>query len=228
MVMLGLTGGTATGKSTVAEVLADMGACVIDADLVARELQQPGSDALKEIAQVFGQSVINEDGSLNRRALGRICFSEKRQLGKLNAIMLPRIRVRIESMITQLRTKERIAKLGRPDHSNVDGASRCEVHDCGQGAAAVVIDAAVLFEAELDRLVDKVIAVIAHPEIRVQRLMARTGLSMEEARERIAAQRPSSEFAELADYVIDTSAGLEAYDSQVRDLYAKILRDHRS
>lgn len=228
MVMLGLTGGTAAGKSTVAAIFADMGARVIDADLVARELQQPGSDALREIAQVFGESVVNEDGSLNRRALGRICFSERRELEKLNAVMLPRIKARIESMVAQLKAEASVLGCDPSEHRDLDCVDCRGVGECGPRVTAVVIDAAVLFEAGLDRLVDKVIAVVADPEVRVQRLVARTGLSMEEARERIAAQRSSSEFAGMADYVIDTSAGLEAYEGQVRDLYATIVRDHRS
>ncbi|HOB91677.1 MAG: dephospho-CoA kinase [Bacillota bacterium] len=211
MVVIGLTGGTASGKSTVAGMLARMGAHIIDADLVARELQEPGSDALKEIADVFGQDVINSDGTLNRRALGRICFSEREQLEKLNAIMHPRIKERIESQIRELK-------------------SACYSSDCSVsvGPRAIVIDAAVLFESGLHQLTDVVIAVVADPEVQVQRLVVRTGLSESEARDRVKAQRSAREFAALSDYVIDTTGGVGTYEKQVRTLFEEILKVYGS
>ncbi|MGB4530104.1 MAG: dephospho-CoA kinase [Bacillota bacterium] len=209
MVVIGLTGGTASGKSTVAAMLAEMGAYVIDADQIARELQVPGSEVLKEIAGTFGLDVINRDGSLNRRALGRICFSQREQLEKLNAIMHPRIKRKIESLISELK-------------SGAISGSVSSVPD------AVVIDAAVLFESGLHELTDVVIAVIADPKVQVQRLIARTGLSEEEAWERVRAQWPAEEFARLSDFVIDTTGGVESYKDRVFALYEKILKDHGS
>lgn len=211
MVVIGLTGGTASGKSTVARMLVRMGAYVIDADLVARELQAPGSDALREIAEVFGESVINADGSLNRRALARICFSEREQLEKLNAIMHPRIRERIESRIREL------VSAGR--------GSDCSPCEGGSSPRAIVIDAAILFESGLHELTDAVIAVTADPEVQVQRLVAKTGLPESEARERVRAQRSAHEFAALSDYVVDTTGEPQAYEDQVRSLFEKILMD---
>lgn len=213
MVVIGLTGGTASGKSTVAAMFACMGAHVIDADLVARELQKPGSEVLSEIAEVFGEDLINPDGSLNRRALGGICFSQREQLEKLNAIMHPRIRERIESQVRELAS----AVCG-------NGRSSCAAES---GRRAIVIDAAILFESGLHELTDVVIAVIADPRVQVRRLVARTGLSESEARDRVRAQRSIDEFVALSDYVIDTTGGVDVYADRVRSLFGKILMDCR-
>lgn len=209
MVIIGLTGGTGTGKSTVATILAAVGARVIDADEIGRELVEPGSEVIQEIARTFGQRVINSDGSLNRRELGRICFSERRQLLRLNAIMHPRIRSRVESLIGELQRQ----------HVGLDNQD---------GTVAVVIDAAVLFESGLDRIADTVIAVTADPEVRVARLVQRMGLSETEARARIAAQRSDEEFAGLSDFAIDTTGGVDSYAGRVRSLFREILREHGS
>jgi dephospho-CoA kinase len=207
MVVIGLTGGTATGKSTVAAIWASMGARIIDADEAARELVKPGSDLLKKIADTFGQAVINDDGSLNRRELGRICFSEKQQLLKLNAIMHPRLRAQVEAMVEELKRA-------------------LERHSDPSGPTAVVIDAAVLFESGLRDLADVVVAVVADPEIQVRRLVQRMGLSEGEARARVGAQRSNEEFARLSDFVIDTTGGLDSYEAEARALYRRILAEH--
>lgn len=207
MVVVGLTGGTATGKSTVAAIWASMGARVIDADEVARELVKPGSDLLGKIADTFGHAVINEDGSLNRRELGRICFSEKRQLLKLNEIMHPRLRAQVEAMVEELHRA-----------AENDGGRDC--------ASAVVIDAAVLFESGLHRLADAVVAVVADPQMQVRRLVQRMGLSEAEATARVGAQRSNEEFARLSDFVIDTTGGLDSYEAEARALYTRILAEH--
>lgn len=207
MVVIGLAGGTATGKSTVAAIWASMGAHIIDADRVARELVKPGSDLLKKIADTFGQTVLNDDGSLNRRELGRICFSEKQQLLKLNAIIHPGLRAQIEAMVDEIKAAP-------------------EGHTDSGDPMAVVIDAAVLFESGLHLLADVVVAVVADPEIQVRRLVQRMGLSESEARTRVGAQRSSAEFARLSDFVIDTTGGLDSYEAEARTLYRRILTEH--
>ncbi|MCX7622943.1 MAG: dephospho-CoA kinase [Thermomicrobium sp.] len=191
--IIGLTGNIACGKSSVLRELAALGAETIDADQVARELTEPGSPILEEIAREFGPAVLRPDGSLDRRALGAIVFRDPVALRRLEAITHPAIVAEI---------RRRVARSDRP---------------------VVVIDAIKLFEASLARDCDEVWVVTCRPEQQLARLMARNGLSEEEALARIRAQPPQEEKVARADRVIDNSGSLEETQRQVHALWREIL-----
>lgn len=196
--VIGLTGGIAAGKSSVAGLLAGLGAPLVDADQLAREVTRPGSAALAAIARGFGQEIITLAGELDRAALGRIVFADPVARRRLEAITHPEI-------IAEGR--RRFAALGAAGHR------------------AVVYEAALLCEAGRRRDVDRLIVVVADDEVRVARLMARSGLSREEALARIRAQLPQAEKAALADYLIDNSGALEHTRVQVEQVWRRVLAD---
>ena len=188
--IVGITGSIGSGKSLVASELARLGAYILDLDVIARELVEPGMPALAEIRGEFGPEYILEGGSLNRRALGRLVFSEPEALRRLNKIMFPKL---VEA------TKERLDEVsGQYD--------------------LVVVDAAILYQAGLDKLVDKVIAVTAEKEIRIARIVKRDKLSYEEASVRVSGQGELDEIAgRSADLVIDNSGAPQALRSKLID-----------
>lgn len=188
--IIGITGPIGSGKSLIASELALLGAYLIDMDVVARELVEPGMPALGEIRDEFGPDYILGQGALNRRALGRLVFSRPEALRRLNGIMFPKL---MEA------AKERL--------NEVSGQ-----HDL------VVVDAAVLYQAGLDKLVDKVIAVTAEEEVRTARIMKRDKLSYEEALERISGQGDLDEVARRsADLIIDNSGTPYALRTKLMD-----------
>ncbi|MEW5867380.1 MAG: dephospho-CoA kinase [Bacillota bacterium] len=185
--VIGVTGGIASGKSLVSSELARFGGLVIDVDHVARELVEPGQPALEAIIKEFGAGFRQRDGTLDRRSLGKLVFSDPEALDRLNRIMFPRMR-QVAS--------ERIREATR-QHS------------------LVVVDAAVLYEAGMDKLVDRVIVVTASEAKRVARIMARDRLTQEEALARVKAQTGLEEKARRADFVVDNSGSLEETREQV-------------
>ncbi|NLN20058.1 MAG: dephospho-CoA kinase [Firmicutes bacterium] len=198
MLVLGLTGGIASGKSTVARMLASLGAEVIDADRLARDVVALGSEALAEIVKEFGPSVLNADGSLNRAALGRIVFADPARRKRLEEITHPRI---LEEMRRQLQVIK------------------------AQGEATlIVLDVPLLFETpEILPLCDCTAVVWVPEELQVHRLMQRDGLSRPDALQRIRAQIPLDRKRYLADVVIDNSGSLTATQSQVRSLWLRLV-----
>lgn len=186
--VIGITGGIASGKSLVASELARRGAFVIDVDQVARALVEPGEPALDEIIREFGPRFRRDDGTLDRRALGMLVFSDGDALARLNEIMFPRLREATERQV-----REALAR----SHS------------------IVVVDAAVLYEAGLDALVDRVICVTADEAVRVRRVMARNGLSRREALDRVKAQLGIEEQARRADFVVENNGSPEDVARQV-------------
>lgn len=183
---IGLTGGIGSGKSTVAELLAERGAHIVDADLIAREVVAPGTPGLAELVDTFGPDILLPDGSLDRTGLAAIVFNDPHARGRLNAITHPRI---------SARTAETIATL--PDD------------------AIMVHDMPLLVELDLARNYDAVVVVDAPEELRVRRLVER-GLSDADARARIAAQASREARLAVADVVIDNSGSLESLTAQVR------------
>ncbi len=188
--IVGITGSIGSGKSLVASELARLGAYVIDLDVIARELVESGMPAVAEIRDEFGPEYILEQGTLNRRALGRLVFSDPEALRRLNKIMFPKL---VEA------TKERLDEV----------SGQCDL---------VVVDAAILYQAGLDKLVDKVIAVTAEKEIRIARIVKRDKLSYEEALVRVSGQGELDEIAGLsADLVINNSGTPQALRSKLMD-----------
>ncbi|MGG0644657.1 dephospho-CoA kinase [Sporosarcina gallistercoris] len=189
--IIGLTGGIASGKSTVANLLKDRGYPIVDADKIARFVVEPGSHVLQEISTVFGTEVISEDGSLNRTALGKLIFGNEKKREQLNAIIHPAIR------------KELI--------------SQKEAH-LAAGAKTVILDIPLLFENKLHDYVEKILVVSVTPEIQKARLMSRNQLSEQEADSRIAAQLPIKIKEQGADAVIDNNGDLSETERQVNDI----------
>ncbi|MGB4314020.1 MAG: dephospho-CoA kinase, partial [bacterium] len=154
MRVIGLTGGIATGKSTVSRMLAEKGLPIVDADLIAREVVEPGKPAYREIVQTFGGEILQADGTLNRKLLGKLVFGDPARLQTLNQITHPRIREEIEGRLQALRDK---------------------------GTELAVLDAPLLIEANLQPLVDEVWVVTCPRELQIKRLQERDNLSVPEA-----------------------------------------------
>ncbi|MGH7390934.1 MAG: dephospho-CoA kinase [Candidatus Rokuibacteriota bacterium] len=197
--LAGLTGGIATGKSTVTATLRALGAVVIDADVLAREVVEPGEPALAEIAGEFGPGVLQPDGRLDRKALGAVVFADAGQRRRLEAITHPRIRDRFQRRLAELEAR----------------AFR----------GVVVFDAPVMIESGNDKNMDRLVVVVTDEATQVARLMARDGVSREEALGRIGSQMPVAEKAKLADHVIDNSGDRAETEAQVRRLYERLLDD---
>ncbi len=189
MKIVAITGGIATGKSTVAKFVKEMGYHVIDADKVGHEILK--KDDVKELLiKEFGIS-LNEKNEIDRKTLGKIVFSDRKKLELLNSIIHPRIVSEILKEISQL-SKE--------------------------GVREVFVEAAVLFEMKFDRYVDYVIVTDCSNELRISRLMKRNHISREEAIARLKAQLKREEFLKRANYVINTSKSLKHTFNQVSDL----------
>jgi len=198
--ILGLTGTFGAGKSTVARFFEELGARVIDADQIAREVTAPGSEALREIAEAFGAGMLQADGSLDRKRLGDKVFADATARERLNAIVHPRVRRR------ELELMERYEK---------------------EGAALIVLDVPLLFENGLDKYVDRTVVVTVGEEARYERLSRDRGMAREEIQRRLAAQASQSEKIERADHVIDNGGPLEETRRQVQRL-VEALRKQRA
>ncbi len=197
--LAGLTGGIATGKSTVSAMFAHLGAKIIDADVLAREVVMPGQPAHAEIASEFGPDVLQADGHLDRKRLGAIVFADPARRKRLEAITHPAVRARQQRILSVF------------EEEAFDGI--------------VIWDVALLIETSGHTAMDKVVVVIADAPVELQRLMARDGFSEEEARRRIASQMPLAEKAKLADYLIDNSGGRGETERRVREVYRALLAD---
>lgn len=195
MPLIALTGGIASGKSTIARRLAEHGAVVVDADAIVRDVQSPGSPVLAEIAAAFGDSLI-VDGALDRAALAGIVFEDPAALARLNAIVHPAVRAESQRRFDD-------ALRARPD-------------------AVVVYDVPLLVEARVDDPWDLVVVAHAPAEIREQRLRELRGLSPQQASARIAAQVSDERRLEIADVVIDTAGSLDETTAQVDALYERL------
>jgi dephospho-CoA kinase len=191
---IGLTGSIATGKSTVARMLVGKGAALLDADLIAREVVEPGQPALAEIAAHF-PGVVSADGTLDRQALGERIFSSPAERAVLNAITHPRIQAEVMARTQALSE---------------------------QGVPVVIYDAALLIENKLHEALEGVILVTAPAAVQRQRLIARNGLTAEQADARIASQMPQEEKRKFATWVIDNGGTLAATQLQVDALWERL------
>ncbi|WP_422395408.1 dephospho-CoA kinase [Salinibacterium hongtaonis] len=199
VLLIGLTGGIASGKSLVAARLAELGAHHIDADLLAREVVAPGTDGLREIAEAFGTTVLQPDGSLDRAALGSIVFSDPEARATLNEITHPRVRDLVAERVAQ-------AEAADPD-------------------AIVIYDVPLLAEStQGNRLqLDSVVVVHSDTEDRIRRMVEDRGMSREEAMHRINSQSTDSERLAIADVVLDNHGTREALLAQVDELWSALL-----
>jgi dephospho-CoA kinase len=180
--IIGLTGSIASGKSTISAMLKEKGYPIIDADLVARLVVEPGTSTLSEIERVFGDQVMNKDGTLNREALGQLIFHEPAKRKQLNDLMHPAIRAEM------LRQRDELFE---------------------RGEKTLIMDIPLLFESRLQHFVDKILVVSVTEEMQLERLMQRNSLSEEEAKARIQSQLPISEKEKGADAVIYNNGSIE-------------------
>jgi dephospho-CoA kinase len=199
--LVGLTGGIATGKSTVAGMLRALGAEVIDADQLAREVVQPGEPALAAIVREFGD-VLQPDGTLDRKKLGAIVFNDTPRRKRLEAITHPAIRERF---------------LARLQALQADGFE-----------GLVFFDAPVMIESGNYRNMDRLVVVVTDEATQRARLMARDGMTTPEATARMATQMPVTDKAKLADYVIDNSGDRAATQARTREVVAALLAELRA
>ena len=188
--LVGLTGGIGSGKSTVAGIIREQGIPVLDADVLAREVVEPGQPAHQEIASAWPE-VIGPDGRIDRKRLGAIVFSNRDAQARLEAITHPRIRERVAAEVAAL------AAAGHP---------------------LAVLEAALLVETGMYRELDGLVVVVADEEAQVARVVARDACSREAVQVRIRAQHPLSEKVRAANHVVDNSGGLEATRAQVLEL----------
>ncbi|MEK5456116.1 dephospho-CoA kinase [Bacillus sp. FSL R5-0586] len=189
--VIGLTGGIASGKSTVSQMIKEKGIRVVDADIIAKEAVSKGAPALHQIVQTFGEEVLLPNGELNRQQLGAIIFSDEEKRKKLNAIVHPEVR---KEMLKQ----------------RDEGVSNQETF--------VVLDIPLLFESKLEELVDRIIVVYTTPELQLSRLMNRNDLSEEEALNRIHSQQPLEEKCQKADRVIENTKDLAFMRKQLENI----------
>lgn len=196
MPLIALTGGIASGKSTIARRLAERGAVVVDADQIVRDVQAPGSPVLAEIASAFGQDVIATDGSLDRAALGAVVFADEERLGHLNAIVHPAVRAESQRRF--------------------DRALHHDPH------SVVVYDVPLLVEARVDDPWDLIVVAHAPVEIRRRRLVELRGMTEGEASARIDAQVSDERRLAIADEVIDTAGSIERTIEQTDALWERI------
>lgn len=184
--ILGLTGGIACGKSTISAYLKEFGLPVIDADECSRAVVEKGSIGLEKLTEIFGSKILENDGTLNRKALGQIVFSDSEQLSLLNSVMEPLIREEISRRLNQ--------------ENNAD---------------FVVLDAPLLIEQHYDKICDFIMTIDVSKKIQLERLIERDNLSEDEAKSRIESQLSSRERNGFADVVIDSSGTVEQTRKQV-------------
>jgi len=202
--VVGLSGGIGSGKSTVAKILMDLGATIVDADAIVHELQAPGMPMLAQIAEAFGAHVIDDQGALDRKALADVVFRDADARAELGALVHPPV----------------VAEMWRRARAARDA-----------GHPLVVLDIPLLFEgakagrgAAAEIPFDATICVWVGPETQLERTVARDGCSPEEARRRIAAQLGIDEKRAMADHVIDNSGDLAATRAQVEALFERLRR----
>ena len=192
MLVIGLTGGIGTGKSEVTRMLEALGAVVINADQVGHEAYRPDSESWKEVVNNFGEQILRPNGEIDRQKLGAIVFADTDQLSKLNQIMHPRMARIVSDQLESLR---------------------------GQGTRVVVVEAALLFEAGWDSLVDEVWATDSPVGTVIERLQARNGMSAEEALKRIDSQMDRAERLKRAQVIVDNGGDVADLESKVETLW---------
>lgn len=194
--IIGLTGQTGAGKSSVREIFRRKGAAVIDADAVSHEITENNTDCIYEIVSHFSCLVLNKNGSIDRKALGKRVFSDKKELAVLNKIVFPYILEAIE----------------KEARFYVD-----------YGIENVVIDGATIIESGCGKICDVLISVVADENIRTRRIIRRDGISREDAERRVAAQKPQSFYTEKADFVIENEGSVENLEYRVNDVLNNML-----
>jgi len=197
--IIGLTGGIVGGKSTVASMFKDLGAKIIDADKLGHSVILPKKPAWKKIVKIFGKDILRNDLTVDRGKLGKIVFTNQALLKKLNEITHPEITKMIKNEINS------------------------EINKTHNQEKILIIDAALIYEAKIDRLVDKIIVVYIDEDEQIKRLVMRNNLSKEEALQRIKSQMPMKEKIKMADYVIDNNSSLDKTKKQVEKIWQNLV-----
>lgn len=191
-VVIGLTGGMGSGKSTVSQILKEFGAVIIDADTIGHEAYQPNTKTWQELINTFGRQIIAEDDNIDRKKLGALVFGNPEQLEQLNRIVHPRM---FEMMFERIESYRR------------------------QNMKVVVLDAAILFEAKWTPLVDIIWVVIASESVVIERAKARTGLPEDQIRSRLHSQMPNEERVKLANVVIYNNGTFQDLRVKVQEIW---------
>jgi len=200
LLRVGLTGGIASGKTTVGNRFAELGAFVIDAERLSHELMEPGEAAYEAVISAFGQSILSDNDRISRRELGRIVFGDETSRRRLQEIVHPLVMARSESLI--------------------------EGYAASGNGRIVIFDAALLVESGLYREFHKLIVTSCSRNTQIRRILARDGLTTDEAEARIDAQQPLETKMAVADYVIDTQGTVRETLRQVDAAFASLLQDH--
>ena len=192
MFVIGLTGGIGTGKTQVSRLLEELGASIVNADLLGHEVYKPQSEGWHAVVNAFGEQIVSDNGEIDRRALGGIVFSDDSALQQLNAIMHPRIYDLAEQRLKGL---------------------------ADQGVTTAVLEAALLIEAKWTPLVDDVWVTVSPEEDIIARLQERNNMDEATARSRIDSQMPQTERVEHADVIVENNASLEDLSDSVKELW---------
>lgn len=199
MLVVGLTGGFGTGKTTVANMFKELGARIVDADKIAHDVIRNKKDIIKKIVCIFGRTILRKDGLINRRRLGEAAFIDKKNIKALMALIHPEVKLKINIILDRIRQRDE--------------------------KVVVVLDVPLLIEADMHSIVDVVIVVTADEAIQLKRCKARTGLSMGAIKRRIAFQLPIREKTGFAEFVIDNSGDRGKTRRQVRRIWERLNRN---
>ena len=199
MLIVGLTGGVASGKSLVAKVFQDLGAHIIDADKIVHELLEPGQQAWEEVVKYFGPEIVFPDKTIDRRKLGEIVFNDAKKRAWLNQCLHPKVFAVYSARVKHL--------------------------SAGALHAIIVLDAALLIETGYHKKMDRIVVVYADQEQQMERLTNRDRFSREQALVRIRSQMPLSEKRKQADYVIENTGTREETEQQAREIFQKLKQE---
>lgn len=202
MLNVGLTGGIACGKSTVAGMFLKKGAHLIDFDKLAHEVQRPGKPAWQEVVHCFGEEILDADKTINRARLGNIVFGDKKNIDRLNKIVHPPV-----------------YRQWRHLTENIAGK---------QKDAIIISDVPLLFEGKMQHLFDVTILVLVDPEDQLHRLMKRNGLNEDEAKKRLESQMPIRKKISLADIVIENKSSMAETEESVEQVWQELLRREKN
>lgn len=199
MLIVGLTGGIASGKSTIADMFKREGAYIIDIDMISRDVVKPGKPAWQDVVHIFGKEVLNEDQTLNRKKVGDIVFSDAEKRKKLEEIIHPKITAETLMKINEIAKKD--------------------------NQAIVIIDIPLLIETDKQDTVNKVVLVYTSPQGQIERLVKRDGLSLEDAHKRLASQMPIENKKKYAQYIINNEEPLEKIQKKVKEIFRELKKE---
>lgn len=197
MLLIGLTGGIASGKTSVSNMFVKLGVHLIDADIIARDVVKPNQHAWKEIVAAFGESVLDDKKEIIREKLANIIFNDPEKRKQLEAITHPRIIEEENRLVNELRKKNK--------------------------SGIIVLDAALLIEAGHHKRVDKLVVVYLDRKTQIKRLMKRDNISITEAEKRLNSQMPLEEKVKLADYAIDNNKSIDEVETRVSEIYRELV-----